>query len=131
MQNVGFLMTRLISSLFQFGDSIHHDYRDIFKFLAILNLISTGENEDQFQNNLALIQHFFYDVLCGMNKALRKLGYEGEEVTRQVQIRQTVNMCQSSSSLDRYVRDLELFRSLKRLSREMFDRFYARDHNVY
>ena len=98
--------------------------------MAILNLISEEENENRFQINLDLIQHFLYDVLCSMNKALRRLGYAGDEVARQVEIKQTGDMCQTSNSLDRYVRDLELFRSLERLSREMFDRFYARDHKL-
>ena len=131
MRHISLGNLTLYFHFFQLGESIHHDYKEIFKYLSILNLINTEENEEQFQNKLAFIQHILYDVLCSMNKALRRFGYEGDQVARQVQISQTANVCQSNSSLDRYVRNLELFRSLERLSREMFDRFYARDHNVY
>ena len=67
-----------------------------------------------------------YEALCSINIGLQRLGLHGEEVAQIVEIEQTTDMCDVSNTQRRYVRDLELFKLLKIVFRQMYTRIARR-----
>ena len=114
----------------QVSQSVLTDYRELMKYLSVINFLLDEEAETEPRSTLTDLRQMLYDGLCSMNKALRRLGHQGEVVSRQIYIAETTNMCDPTSILDGNVRNLELLRLLERLSRNMFNRFYARQHDL-
>ena len=92
----------------------------------MLDLIARTENEIYAQSQLTRLVNKLYSALCSMNKVLRKLGYHGEETSRQLEIVRTTDMCGISNLSEKFRRDFELFLLLKSLTESMQYRFYDR-----
>ena len=109
-----------LTFIFQLEDFLLHEYQELLKTLSTLHLIKSRETDNIFLDNISLIENKVYDALCGINIVLQNLGVTG--VDQVVQIERTTDMCDVTNTLERYVRDLELFKLLERVFQSMHTR---------
>ena len=93
---------------------MNRDYHTLLKVVSILHLVGESENESDMTDRFSRLEDRIYSALCSINKVLRSLGW-CEETRRRLYIERTNDMCEISNISERYIRNTQIFRSLRML----------------
>ena len=106
---------------FQLQEEMADDYENLLRVLSTLKFIRDTDNSSDFHHSYFILENLVYDAMCHMNQALKTLGLD---IPSQSEITQTTNMCHTEHNLlSEYIRNLEIFRQLKRVANGLFSKY--------